>query len=218
MKKKYITIGLIILFVALLVAGVIIGKNYGDSKENTIINSEQKTDVNVAEWLKITKICEYDGNLAVVVKNESDIDVEYASLTVKNKEKTLSFDISVLLSGTEMMLVCNENVKFDPNAIYTGWETDNIIYFEKTPIINDEKIEVSLTEGSISVRNMSAEDITSDIVICYKEKIDGVLNGSMTHRVRVSGLKSGAQTYIKIKEFDKNICQIMYIAYDDKEV
>ena len=46
MKKKYITIGLIILFVALLVAGVIIGKNYGDSKENTIINSEQKTDVN----------------------------------------------------------------------------------------------------------------------------------------------------------------------------
>ena len=208
MKKKII-ISLVILL-ALSLVGVAAFVFVSQNKSSSYI----KMDTNVEDWLKITKVCEYDGKLAIVVQNTSEMDIEYASLTAKNKNESLSFEISVLLSGTETMLLCNENAKFDSKAIYTAWKTQNVVHFEKAPVMNDEKIEVSLTNGSISIRNVSDKDITSDILIYYKEKIDGILNGSVTHRVITSGLKSGAQTYIKINGINPDTYQIMFIEYD----
>ena len=65
------------------------------------------------------------------------------------------------------------------------------------------------------MKNVSDEDVTSEIFIYYKEKIDGMLNGSITHRVRVSGIKAGSQTYVNTKNMDGSNCQLIYIEYDD---
>ena len=220
MKKRYITIGVIILFVILIVATVIIVRK--NSSSNTTVAEETTTSVldkemniHVDGWLKVKKVFEYNGKLAVVVENVSNSDVEYALLSAKAGEETFTFNMSVLLSGTEVIIVCNENKKIDANVSFTGWNTENIIYFEGKPSINDDKIEVSFTNNSILVKNVSDKDVTSDIFIYYKEKIDGMLNGNITHRVRVSGLKAGSQTYVNTKNVNGNDCQLMFIEYDD---
>ncbi len=153
-----------------------------------------------------------------MVKNVSDVDVEYALLTVKNRNNSFTFNISALLRETKVVLICNEAVGFDPHEIYTGWKTENVVKFKKTPVMNNDKLEICVTDGSISVKNISGNDITSDILIYYKQKQDNLLNGSVTHRIRISGLEAGAQTYLKADSLNENNCQIIFTEYDDKKV
>ena len=214
MKKTFIAIGLIIL----VVISVFAVTQLMDDKSTSTNVDEIETVVNIDGWLKITKIYEYNGRLAVVAENVSDVDVEYALLTVKSRNNSFTFNISVLLRETKVILICNEAVGFDSNEIYTGWKTENIVNFNKTPVMNDDKIEISVTDGSISIKNVSGNDITSDILIYYKQKQDNVLNGSATHRIRISGLKAGAQTYVKADSLNENNCQIIFTEYDDKKV
>ena len=214
MKKTFIAIGLIVLIV---ISAFVIADFTKDSPTNIHIN-ENKTDINVDGWLKITKIYEYNGRLALVAENVSDVDVEYALLTVKNKNDSYTFNISALLRETKVVLICNEDVGFNEEEIYTGWKTENVVNFEKTPIMNDDVLDVTITDGSISVKNISGNDITSDIFIYYKDKQDDVLNGSVTRRVRISGLKAESQTYVKADGLNENNCQIIFTEYDDKKV
>lgn len=214
MKKTFIAIGLIIL----VVISVFAVTQLMDDKSTSTNVDEIETVVNIDGWLKITKIYEYNGRLAVVAENISDIDVEYALLTVKNRDNSVTFNISVLLHGTEVVLICNEDIGFNKEEIYTGWKTENLVVFEETPVMNNDKLEICVIDGSISIKNISGNDVTSDILIYYKQKQDNVLNGSATHRIRISGLKAGAQTYVKADSLNENNCQIIFTEYDDKKV
>ncbi len=220
MKKRIVAISLVILIViASVVAAVFIKKNAdSQSDSTTAMFDKAQVGVTVDSWLKIIGIDEYYGNLAVVVENVSDIDVEYALLTVKTRTETLTFNVSALLSGTKAVLLCNESVGADSDESYTAWQTENMILFENPPVMNEDKIEVSLADGSISLKNISGEDITSDIYIYYKDKKDDLLNGSVTYKTSVAGLKADALTYIKAEGLNANNCQIIFTDYDDKEV
>ncbi len=213
MKKIFIAIALIFL----LVFSIFVVVHLVDNNVATNNTNEYDTEIYVDGWLKITKICEYDGRLALVAENVSDVDVEYALLTAKNKNDSFTFNISVLLRGTKVMLICNEPVEFVSDEIYTGWKIENIVNFENVPTISDGKYEVSVLDGSISVRNVSREDITSEILIYYKEKYGDILNGSVTHRVRISELKADSQTYINVSGLNENNCQILFTEYSDKK-
>lgn len=211
MKKTFIILGVIVfLVISIFAVTHFIEKNQPNKMDDF------KTEINVDNWLKITKIFEYDGKLALIAENVSDTDVEYALLTVKEGETSYTFNISVMLRGAKVMLICNEDVGYNPDKFYTGWKIDNIINFEKTPVMNADKYEVQILDGSISVKNVSGEDITSDIYIYYKEKNEDLLNGSITHRIRIAGLKADAQTYVKSNNIDKDNCQIIFTEYDKK--
>lgn len=220
MKKRIIAISLVILIVIASVVAVVFIKKGRDSQSDstTAVFDKAQLGVTVDSWLKIIGIDEYYGNLAVVVENVSDTDVEYALLTVKTRTETLTFNVSALLSGTKAVLLCNESVGADSDESYTAWQTENMILFENPPVMNEDKFEVSLADGSISLKNISGEDITSDIYIYYKDKKDDLLNGSVTYKTSVAGLKADALTYIKAEGLNANNCQIIFTDYDDKEV
>ncbi len=211
MKKRFIITGVIIfLAVSVFTAAYFIEKNQPNKTE------EFKTEINVDGWLKITEISEYDGRLMLIAENVSDTDVEYALLTVKDGDASYTFNISVLLRGARVMLVCNEDAGYKPDKVYTGWKTENTIYFENPPVMNEDKYEIQFLDGSISVKNVSGEDIASDIYIYYKEKNGDLLNGSVTHRIRIAGLKADAQTYVKSDNINRDSCQIIFTEYDKK--
>lgn len=219
MKKRFVAIGLIIIIAVSVIAVVLIKKipdiTDGQSVSTTADFKNAQLDVTVDDWLKVIGIDEYYGRLAVVVENVSDSDVEYARLTVRTKKDTLTFNVSALLKGTKAVLLCNESVGSDPDEVYTAWQTDDKILFKNPPVMNDDKLEIELLNGSISVKNISGEDITSDIYIYYKDKKDDLLNGSVTYKVRVAGIKADSQTYVKAEELNADNCKIIFTDYDD---
>ncbi len=220
MKKRYIAIVLAVLVAVSVLAVILIKKNSDaeESQTTTLAFQNAQLGVTVDGWLKIIEIDEYYGRLAVVAENVSDVDVEYALLTVKTKSETLTFNVSALLSGTKAVLLCNENVASNPAEVYTAWQTKDRIIFENPPVMNEDKFEISVLEGSISLKNVSGEDIKSDIYIYYKDKKDDLVNGSITYKVRVDGIEADSQTYIKAPELNENNCRIIFTSYDDKEV
>ena len=216
MKKIFIIAAVLILIVVSVFA---VSEFSADKTINhevtTTVVEKSETETNVDGWLKITEIYSCDGKLAVKAENVSDEDIEYALLAVKTKNGTCSFNISALLSGTKAVLICNESENFDPDEIYTGWKTENVIAFEEKPMMNEDEFEIRVADSSIAVISLSEKDITSDILIYYKEKTDGLLNGSVTHRIRVTGLKSGSQTYVNTEGLNADNCQIIFTEYGD---
>lgn len=220
MKKRFVAIGLAVLVVIAVVAVILVKKNT-DAKNpqtTTVAFQNAQLGVTVDNWLKIIEIDEYYGRLAVVAENVSDSDVEYALLTVNTKTETLTFNVSALLRGTKAVLLCNETVGSNPDEVYTAWQTKNKIIFENPPVMNSDKLEINLLDGSILVRNISGEDINSDIYIYYKDKKDDLVNGSITYKTRVAGLKADSQTFVKAQELNGDNCQIIFTEYDDKKV
>ena len=210
MKKRFIALGLIIL-IAVSVLVLILVKNGKDNQNSsTVAFQNAQLGVTVDSWLKIIEIDEYYGRLAVIAENVSDEDVKFAVLTVKTKTGTLTFNVSALLKGTKAVLLCNEEVGSDPAEVYTAWQTKDMVLFEEPPVMNSDKLEVKLADGSISVRNISGEDIDSDIIIYYKDKKDDLVNGSITYKTKIEGIKAGSLTYAKAPELDENNCQIIF--------
>ena len=222
MKKSIIAIVVAVLIAVILLAFAL-QKNNSDVESQNFesVVAEFKSaqiGVTVDNWLKIIEIDEYYGRLAVIAENVSDRDVEYALLTVKTKNKTLTFNVSVLLRGTKAVLLCNEDVGSNPDEVYTAWQTENKIIFENSPVMNSDKFEINVFDGSISLRNISGEDMNSDIYIYYKDKKDDLVNGSVTYKLRVDGIKADSQTYIKAPELNDDNCQIIFTEYDDEKI
>ena len=76
--------------------------------------------------------------------------------------------------------------------------------------MNDDKVEIEILDGSISVKNISDEDIKSDLCIYYKDKKDDLVNGSVTYKFRVEGIEAEALTYVKAPELNENNCLIIF--------
>ena len=221
MKKRFLAIGLIILVAISVLAIVLLKKNNSDTQApstptTNVAFKNAQLGITVDNSLKIIRLDEYYGKLAVIVENVSDNDIEYAVLTVKTKSETLTFNVSALLSGTKAALLCNEEVGCDPNEVYTAWQTKDVILFEEPRVMNDDKLEITVLNGSISVKNISGKDINSDIYIYYKDKDEDILNGSITYKTRVKGgIKADSLTYIKTPELNDDNCRIIFTDYED---
>ncbi len=217
MKKRYIAIGAAVLVIVLVVIGIVVINHFNTPADTTPENpANAQVDITVDSWLKIAGYDDYYGKLAIVVENVGDTDVEYAVLNAKNKSgDPLTFTVSALLKGSKAVLLCNQDVSLDYNEAYTGWEITDKILFENPPTMNDDKLEITLAKGSIGIKNISDEDIESDIIIYYKDKKDDVLNGSATYRTRIAGLKADSQTFVKAEDLNEENCQIIFTEYDD---
>lgn len=179
----------------------------------TFSSVNSQTDVVADGWLKILSITQYNGALAVLAQNVSDSDVEYALLTVKADNETLSFNVSALLHGETALLICNEKAVCDADCVYSFWQTENKTEFSFPVVMNDDKISVSVSDGSISVENISGADIENEIFIYYKEKINNTLNGSITRRFRVAPLKSDAKTFINTDSINEDNCKVIFTQF-----
>ena len=224
MKKIIIAAGLVILLAAVILTAVMLRGGKSPSEEASTaagIETESKTaytqkpatDINVDSWLKISAITSYNGRLAVVAENISGTDVEFAILTVKNGNEEYSFNASALLRNTKVMLTCNEDVNFSPDAQYTLWNTENIVYFTSPPSLHKDTFETVVNKGSISVKNISGKDIDSDIFIYYKLINDDLPDGSITHRAKLEGLDALSETIIVPSAIENYNCRIMFIEY-----
>lgn len=168
----------------------------------------------VDNWLKIYSVSEYDGKIALIAENISEENVEFAVLTLKTDDAYLTFNISALFKGEKAYLVCNEDYSSDIAGRITSRKTDNRILYAEEKIIDENTLSVTVKNGAFSVKNISETDISSDIFIYYKEVVNNLPNGSVTHRLRINGLKARALTYVKADGINTDNCRIIFTEYE----
>lgn len=173
-----------------------------------------QTGVTVQDTLKIISVGEADGVLTVLCENISEKSIKRAMMTVISNGEKLTFSVNDLLKGKKALLFSEEKRGFDKNAFYTNFTLENILTFDNEPSLREDEFEITLTEDSVAVKNISGKDIDSAVYIYYKLKTDNIPNGNETRRIRIEALPTGAVTYINAKGLSPETHEIIFADYE----
>ena len=173
-----------------------------------------QTGVTVQDTLKIISVGEADGVLTVLCENISERSIKRGILEVISDGEKLTFSVNDLLQGKKALLFSEEKRGFDKNAFYTNFTIVNTLYYENEPSLREDEFEITLTEDSVAVKNISGKDIDSAVYIYYKLKTDNIPNGNETRRIKLQSLKDGAVTYINAKGLSPETHEIIFADYE----
>lgn len=173
-----------------------------------------QTGVTVQDTLKIISVGEADGVLTVLCENISERSIKRGILEVISDGERLTFSVNDLLQGKKALLFSEEKRGFDKNAFYTNFTIVNTLYYENEPSLREDELEITLTEDSVAVKNISGKDIDSAVYIYYKLKTDNIPNGNETRRIKLQSLKDGAVTYINAKGLSPETHEIIFADYE----
>ncbi len=167
----------------------------------------------VDSWLKIVSIGERNGRLCVMVRNISDIDVQYANFSVMCENEKLVFEVSTLISGAAAVISCQSQVPFNVNGRYYSWKVEDKILFTEELSTYPDVFEIKGADGYISVTNISGKKIEGPIFVYYKSVEDGVFAEGTTYRVSVDTLKKGQEIQVPANHYKKDTSLVMFVTY-----
>lgn len=184
---------------------------HGDFKEK----KPQKSQIGilVSQTLRIESVGEQNGVLSVVVRNVTDVDLQYGILTCRAGNITASFTFSTVLAGATCLLTEDSGMKYDGEAGYTSWTLKNRVDFAKPISFHQDKIKVITKDGEISVTNITDRDLEGEICVYYKSFDNGVLIGGATYRVRIAGVKANSTVSLSASHFSKENSRVMFLTY-----
>lgn len=176
-------------------------------------SKDSQVGVTVDDWLKIISMGEKDGVLSVFVRNTSDEDIEYALLSVMTGDGRAEFPITTLTAGASAILRCKNGYTFKEDVVYYSWRIENKTVFTQDLTCYPDVFEISGTDGFISIKNISDEDIKGRIYIYYKNVTDGVYDDGVTYRAFVDDLKKGETTQVQTMHYLKDSSRILFVDY-----
>ncbi len=180
-----------------------------EAKENT--NSQ--IGLIVDSWLKVISLGERDGKLCAFVRNISDIDVQYAVLSVVCDGETLMFPLTTLTAGSNAVLNCDANVSFSENAQYHSWKITDKMLFEEELSLHADIFEITGEDGFITVKNISDKHIEGTIFVYFKDVKDGIFVDGITYRIRINGLEKDAEIKVQSNNYKKDISKVLFVTY-----
>ena len=130
--------------------------------------------------------------LGIRVTNAGEEYVQAMDITLTGGDMTGQFSLSTLFPGETVVVLEKNRMSYTDAPEFTGFETSYVALFDGHPGMAEDKIKIQCLDGVINITNITDEDITGDILVYYKNYIDGIYYGGITYRLRVEGgLKAG---------------------------
>ena len=153
-----------------------------------------------------------DGVLMIEVTNTGDDYIQYAEITLTGDSGTANFSLSTLFPGESMVVLEKDMKAYSEHIVYTAAEANNVALFSEVPSLCTDKLQIQQLDGAINVINVSSEAIDGEIMIYYKNSIDGLLQGGITYRIRITdGLEAGEIRQIMADHFSGTESRIMFV-------
>lgn len=173
------------------------------------------------QGIKVMSACNADGVAAVVILNDTDKTLQYIKFTETFPDGTVySYSASTVPSGrTCTVLEDNSGAYIGFDGTAPQWQAVNVAFFTEEPSAYSDKLEYVGSDGILTVKNISDEDIVDNIVIYYKDYVDSQFTSGVTYRVTVSGgLKSGEMTQVQAQHYVSDKSIIMFTQFVSAEV
>lgn len=234
--KTNLMIGAILIVLAILLAGCQLRTRTSDteipSQGMPSEASEQQTarsqgPIYLGNGLKLTALSEVTGNfpedgsdefvasmLSATFLNEGDKAIQYASVKVTVGEETFSFVFSTLPAGKSVRVFEADKKECVGSEDMVSAEIDSIVYFQEEPSIYDSDLEITISDGVISVKNISGRDMDKEISVFYKTTSGDTYIGGITYRLRVpAGLAAGEEYQGNAKHASEKMSKVMFVTY-----
>lgn len=131
--------------------------------------------------------------MMLILENNSGRDLQLARISLAYDDFTAEFEITNLPAGEKLVALERSRrsaVTQAPNAV----ETKNVVFFAQPMDPRAELLEISGSNGLMTVKNISGEDISGDFYIYYKNSAADLLYGGITYRVLVEGGVAAGET------------------------
>lgn len=173
--------------------------------ETTAAAVVQQPQLDLGNNVKITGFISYTGAfmedrtdevvtdvLAIQVTNSGEEYIQTMDITLNSGETQAQFSLSTLFPGETVVVLEKNRMAYSTAPVFEEAETSAVALFDGHPGMCQDKLKIQCLDGVINVTNISGEDITGDILIYYKNYVDGMYYGGITYRIRMEGgLKAG---------------------------
>lgn len=151
----------------------------------------------------------------LVIYNDTEQTLQYIKFTAEYSDgKVYTYSASTVPAGATCD-IAEENAS--PYRALEDempkWNLENIVFFDDEPSFLEDKIEISGSDGILTVANISSEDITDNIVIYYKDynNEEGYLSSGITYRVNIrGGLAAGSVRQAAAQHYTLKGSMIMF--------
>ena len=182
-------------------------------------------DMNLGDGIFITGIGSYSGAfmedgsnesvsgiLMITVENRSEKTLQYGEITLSGNGTTANFNVSTLPpQGTAVLLEVNRQ-KYVSDELFSYYALEKRIFFDGDLSLCEDKIKIGCLDGKLNVTNISGKDMEGDVVIYYKNYLDGIYYGGITYRTSVSGgLLSGEVRQISASHYSSAGSAVMFV-------
>lgn len=233
-KRKVIGI-LISIIVFILIIFVVCLRVFKTSDKQTVVNSKSQAatgeaySIDLGSGLKLIELSETTGNfpedgsdefvdkmLSAMFINEGETTIQYASVQVRVGEENFSFAFSTLPAGKRIRVFEADKKSISETAGDVAAEAEYIAYFQEEPSLHEEELEFTVSDGVITVKNISETDIDKEISVFYKSVSGDTYMGGITYRLRVpAGLAAGEKYQGNAVHAFENLTKVMFVTYGE---
>lgn len=151
--------------------------------------------------------------LALTLTNTDDRMLQYAKFSVACAGETYSFEISSVPSGASV-LALELGRKTAPTSFDNAEITvDMLSFFDEEPSLFADMFEISASDYSITVKNISGRSVAGDIYVYYKTVSDGLYMGGITYRANAGSLASGEEFTAYAGHYLADGSEILFVTY-----
>ena len=222
LKKIYIVIGGLLLFLLLFIA---VGICFFFGKEKT---NGETYPYNLGNGVVIEATSEYSGDFledgsdrqvknvwALTVTNTSDQDIQFLRIKAEYKNESACFDITTLTAGSTVQVLESSAAEYPKWEEVCVYKIENLALFSRERSLYPEQFTVSAQDGWIKVENIGTEDIAKDIYVYFKNVEDGQFQGGITYRVKFEGgIPAGEFREEQSIHYREDTSRIMYLTYE----
>lgn len=138
--------------------------------------------------------------MAIVVRNNSDTDVEYAEIKFSVSDGSeADFHISTLPAGKSAVVL--EQNKREFNAQETLTFSDKLYAVAEEISLMEDEVEVTAEDGILTLKNLT-EDSLGTVYVRYKNKLnDDYYLGGITYSCKFENVDAGESVEAQTKHF-----------------
>ena len=150
---------------------------------------------------------------AITVVNNSDKMLQYAQVMITCGGEDYTFDMSTVPAGARAQ-VLEKDKKALPEDL-SGAQTvlTTVTEFQETPSVYENVFELTPSEYSVGIKNISKSDISGDIYVYYKTKVGDLYMGGITYRAKVTDLAAGEEKSAYASHFFGADSEILFVTY-----
>ena len=152
--------------------------------------------------------------LTLTVRNESDKVLQYLKIKVTTDKKEMFFEITTLPVNMAVNVFEKSGQTLEKDETILEITGENRVDFENAIGLKRQTFELDVHDKVINVRNISKNDIDTDIYLYYKKKDkDGNYFGGITFRTKIDGLKSGELKQVAASHFALTDSEVIFLDY-----
>lgn len=154
--------------------------------------------------------------LAIKLTNTSDKTLEYLTFTLTVNGEAYSFAAATVPGGKSVYVFNSARASAPGTVTSLTGEAQIEVYFAEEPSAKTDVLSYQVQNGTVTVTNISGQDIRSEIMVYYKATAEKGYLGGITYRFRISGgLAAGESFNAYAPHAYAHMTEIMFAQYEE---